>query len=142
MELLIERKQKGAKTLAGADRPCTPICSPYARSLSTSCLHKDCETPEAAQAILEGSRYLEIDGQPLRLEYSLSPPSASSAGSGGGGGGASALADWLCDRCGTVNFQRLGGSTMPPPQLLSHTTTTHPITSTAAAALVMAAGPA
>jgi len=39
-----------------------------------------------------------IEGQPLRLEYSVS--------SGSGGGGAAAAADWLCQRCHSVNFAR------------------------------------
>jgi len=55
----------------------------------------------------------EIDGQRLRMEYSL-------GGSGGGGGGAAAgvsgggaLSDWLCERCGTINFARFGGGVVP-----------------------------
>mmetsp|Transcript_26177 Transcript_26177/g.67307 ORF Transcript_26177/g.67307 Transcript_26177/m.67307 type:complete len:84 (+) Transcript_26177:651-902(+) len=46
-----------------------------------------------------------IEGQPLRLEYSL-------GGSGGGGGasGAGTGPDWLCQRCNSVNFARFAGA--------------------------------
>ena len=51
----------------------------------------------------------QLDGCRLRLEYSASQRPGGSHGGGGGGGGfgnASAVMDWVCDRCSTTNFAR------------------------------------
>jgi len=66
----------------------------------------DCASIEHAKALMEEEATngpSEIDGLRLRIEYSMAgSSSASSTGAEGG----MAAADWLCERCGTVNFAR------------------------------------
>ena len=72
---------------------------------------------DAAAAVM-APEYLDsfqLDGCPLRLEYSASQrpggflAGGSGGGAGGGGGGfgrSAGVMDWICDRCSTTNFAR------------------------------------
>lgn len=86
---------------------------------SSSCA-QEFDSVDAAAAVMapDSLDSFQLDGCPLRLEYSASQRPGSYTGTGGsgadgGGGGGSGsfgrsagVMDWVCDRCSTTNFAR------------------------------------
>lgn len=64
---------------------------------------QDFDCIESARAVMESETAdeLQLLGQRLRLEYSVSPQPAQATG-----GADQSLLDWICSMCQAVNFSR------------------------------------